>query len=284
MIWLNLETTILHAPEYIGSEPRARSAWLNVILWCAQQENGGRIEHARDWKDRQWQQTCGVTRREVDSAERLLQWDGQDLVVWNYPADKEHIVREKRKIGRTGGIKSGVSRSTKSEPKAEAETKQTLQPNGQANASTEGKGIGIGMEGERKPEGPVPGVALELQGDLPGLPPEKPAKSKPGRNLLMDALAGCGGADPLQVVASAWSGIGKALEEIRGVCPDVTPDEITRRAKNYRTHMRESVLTPNALAKNWALCDKPNQFLNSGQKPGGTSTYELEARAHGYTL
>jgi hypothetical protein len=282
MEWLNLKTSTLHATEYIGSEPRSRAAWLNVILWCAQQENGGLIKSARGWKDRQWQQTCGVTRREVDSANLLLIWKGDSLEVWNYPVDKEMIVRERREIGKTGGLKSGQSRSAK----LAANSNQNNEPKGQANASTEGKGIGIGigMEGERKPEGPVPGVTLELQGDLPGLPPEKPAKSKPGRNLLMDALAGCGGADPLQVVASAWSGIGKALEEIRGVCPDVCPDEITRRAKNYRTHMRESVLTPNALAKNWALCDKPNQFTNSGQKPGGTSTYELEARAHGYTL
>lgn len=160
MQWLNLKTSTLHAPEYIGSEPRARSAWLNVMLWCAQQENGGRIEQARDWKDRQWQQTCGVTRREVDSADRLLQWDGQALNVWNYPADKEHIVREKRDIGRAGGIKSGVARSSKSEPKGEAETKQTLEPNGQANASTERKGKEEEGKGKEDNTAPVPVAAL----------------------------------------------------------------------------------------------------------------------------
>ena len=160
MQWLNLKTSTLHAPEYIGSEPRARSAWLNVMLWCAQQENGGRIEQARDWKDRQWQQTCGVTRREVDSADRLLQWDGQALNVWNYPADKEHIVREKRDIGRAGGIKSGVARSSKSEPKGEAETKQTLEPNGQANASTERKGKEEEGKGKEDNTAPVPVAAV----------------------------------------------------------------------------------------------------------------------------
>lgn len=168
MQWLNLKTSTLHSPEYIGSEPRARAAWLNVMLWCAQQENGGRIERARDWKDRQWQQTCGVTRREVDSADRLLQWDSETLKVWNYPADKEHIVREKRDIGRAGGIKSGVARSTKAEQKDEAETKQTLEPTGQANASTERKGIGIGRE-EEDNTAPVPAAASS--------PTSEPSKS-----------------------------------------------------------------------------------------------------------
>lgn len=275
MIWLNLETTILHAPEYIGSEPRARSAWLNVILWCAQQENGGRIKQARDWKDRQWQQTCGVTRREVDSAERLLHWDGDDLMVWNYPADKEHIVRQKREIGRTGGIKSGVARSTKSEPKAEAETKQTLQANGQANGSTEGKG----REGNGKEPyiAPVP-VAEYEPVDCPL--PREVAKAARARNVLLDALAACGGVDPLQIPPRAWSGIASALADIRAVCPQVTPDEIARRSANYRTHMDSVPLTPFALAKNWALCDKPNPRNKPAQKSEYADAFDDDFQQH----
>ena len=76
--------------QNISGPNRARSAWLNIMLWCAQQENGGRIEQARDWKDRQWQQTCGVTRREVDSAERLLQWDGEALIVYYGCSSEPH--------------------------------------------------------------------------------------------------------------------------------------------------------------------------------------------------
>ena len=129
----------------------------------------------------------------------------------------------------------------------------------------------------------------DFQGLIPPPPPPPPKAPKPPkrnheRNAILDALATCGGGDPSQIVPSAWSGIGKALADIMAVCPQVTPEEIARRSGNYRTHMTSAPLTPFALAKNWALCDKPNQFLNSGQKPGGTSTYELEARAHGYTL
>lgn len=82
------------------------------------------------------------------------------------------------------------------------------------------------------------------------------AEEKP-RHLTLDALAACGGADPLQVTPSAWSGIVTALADIKAVCADVNPAEIARRAGNYRTHMREAMLSPHALAKNWALCDKP---------------------------
>ncbi len=282
MNWINIKTSDLRSPEFIGSDPTARGTWVAVLGYCYEQENGGRIKGCKAWKDRQWQQVCGVTREEIDGAKSLMSWQDDDLQVWGYPAELEDEIKRKREAGRKGG-------QARTQAKIEASKANGAKHNPsrtQAEPKQEPNVIVIERERviEKKTEMPVPGSDFQLQGGLPGLPPEKPAKSKPSRNLLMDALAGCGGADPLQVVASAWSGIGKALEEIRGVCPDVSPDEITRRAKNYRTHMRESVLTPNALAKNWALCDKPNQFLNSGQKPGGTSTYELEARAHGYTL
>ena len=116
MIWLNLETRILHAPEYIGSDPTSRATWLNVSLWSAQQENGGRIVGAALWRDRQWQQTCGVTIREVNDAAPLLVFEAGDLVVWNYPILKELEVKAKREGGQRGGIKSGEARSKQSLP------------------------------------------------------------------------------------------------------------------------------------------------------------------------
>lgn len=81
----------------------------------------------------------------------------------------------------------------------------------------------------------------------------KPKKRE--RNPLLDALAGCDGSDPMQVTESAWGATAKALKEIREVSPNVTPDEIARRAKNYRAILKDAILTPSALAKNWAKCD-----------------------------
>jgi hypothetical protein len=152
MEWLNLKTSVLHAPEYIGSKPHARATWLSVSLWSAQQENRGRIEGARTWKDRQWQQTCGVTLREIDAAALLLTWQDQALVVWNYPASKEEVVRTNRETAILGGLASARARRAKA---------AAVQPNGstpvQPTGATEWKGIG--KEGEEE--------AARARGGLP---------------------------------------------------------------------------------------------------------------------
>ena len=103
MNWLNLESKFIRAEEYVGCEPIARATWLNVIVYCAEQENGGRIRNCEMWRDRQWQQTCGVTVEEINKASPLLHWDGDDLLVWNYPADKEREVRDRRESSARGG-------------------------------------------------------------------------------------------------------------------------------------------------------------------------------------
>jgi uncharacterized protein YdaU (DUF1376 family) len=121
---------------------------------------------------------------------------------------------------------------------------------------------------------PVAGGDEASAADCP-FPPEvakAPRARNVLRNVLLDALAACGGADPLQVPPRAWSGIGTALADIMAVCPQVTPEEISRRSANYRTHMDSVPLTPFALAKNWALCDKANQH------PRGKPVEKLEAR------
>lgn len=104
MEWLNIKTASLRAPEYIGSAPIERATWFNVISFCVEQENGGRIIAASKWKCRQWQQTCGVTLREIKKSAQLLVWDGDDLLVWNYPLDKEHQVKSNRVNGSKGGV------------------------------------------------------------------------------------------------------------------------------------------------------------------------------------
>lgn len=156
MEWINIYAPTLRAPEYIGSEPAARAAWLNVMVYCAEQENGGRIAGAANWKDRQWQQTCGVTREEILAAAPLITIRGNDVFVWRYPADKEEEVRAKREAGSRGGKakrkQNGSSASSKTEAELEAEAKQK-----QSSASTEGEGKG--MEGEREVEGERKGGA-----------------------------------------------------------------------------------------------------------------------------
>ena len=113
MIYLNLKTSTLRAPEYIGSEPTQRGTWLNLMCYCCEQENGGVIDGCAGWKDRQWQQTAGVTLAEVREDCDLWKWDGDALVVTFYPSEKEAEVRGKREAGKRGG-------SAKSEAKTQA--------------------------------------------------------------------------------------------------------------------------------------------------------------------
>jgi DNA-binding MarR family transcriptional regulator len=76
------------------------------------------------------------------------------------------------------------------------------------------------------------------------------------RNAILDALASIDGSDPLQVPAKAWGGIAAALADIKTVCPELTIIEINRRSANYRLHHRDVTISPHALAKHWAKCDR----------------------------
>lgn len=108
-----------------------------------------------------------------------------------------------------------------------------------------------GKEGKGKDIAPPTGDAKE---DRPDDPPPEPKKPR-ARLPLNDALASLNGADPLQLTGPAWATIGVALKQIKEVCPEVTVEEIQRRAANYRLKWPDA-LTPTALAKHWADFDK----------------------------
>lgn len=151
MNWINVHTSTLRAPEYIGSEPIARATWLNVLAYCCEQENNGRIEGGAHWKDRQWQQTCGVTLAEIHAAAPLLVIKGDNLIVWHYPSEKQAVVAAKRKHGQSGGEASGKARG-KHQPK---QTGSENEAYGSASDEAETKHMveRNGMEGEGKEKG-----------------------------------------------------------------------------------------------------------------------------------
>lgn len=162
MNWLNIEVRTLRAVEYVGSDPVARATWLNVLAYCCEQENGGRLSGAKAWKDRQWQQTCGVMLSEVNDATTLLKWDGGDLVVWSYPIEKEAEIQSKRAAGSRGGL-SKAKNLREAQPEAESEHCHELFPStatssasstANGSASTERKGRE--EEGKRKGSTPIP--------------------------------------------------------------------------------------------------------------------------------
>ena len=113
MEWLKLDLRTLRSPEYIGSEPTARATWLNLLAYCADEENGGRIVGCEEWKDRMWQQLAGVTHEEVRESSELFTWDGSDLIIWNYPSNTENLVKTRREAGRRGGAQSSEEANAK---------------------------------------------------------------------------------------------------------------------------------------------------------------------------
>lgn len=140
MNWLNLEIKTLRSPAYIASDPVGRATWINVLAYSCEQENGGRIAGAKGWKDRTWQQLCGVTRREIGCATQLLHWDGDDLCVIGYPLAKEAEVKARREAGREGGRRSGEVRSSlKKAGKQGSTASSKAHPGAWPGASTEGE-------------------------------------------------------------------------------------------------------------------------------------------------
>jgi hypothetical protein len=106
MEWFKLEARLIRSEAYIDAEPVQRATWLNLMVFCITQENGGRLESCRDWKDRKWQQLAGVTREEVHDSCLLFHWDPDDpdtLIIPAYPLDKEAQVKEARANGARGG-------------------------------------------------------------------------------------------------------------------------------------------------------------------------------------
>ncbi len=144
MKWLNIEVATLRGPHYVGAEPVERATWLSLLGYCADQENGGVIRDCREWADRQWQQTCGVMRQEVNLTSFLYQWNGNDMVVKYYPVDAEVALAAKRAGGHRGGKQSGKVRRSRSEAMLEG----MLPAEVEAPLERKGKGKGKGKESE----------------------------------------------------------------------------------------------------------------------------------------
>ncbi len=85
--------------------------------------------------------------------------------------------------------------------------------------------------------------------------PASPSRARE-RNPLFDTLAEATGSNPTGLTSSAARACGVALAEIQKASPGVTVAEITQRAENYGTHFGDAALTPNALSRHWALCEK----------------------------
>jgi hypothetical protein len=130
MNWINIETRTIDSPEFIGSEPIERGTWLCLLRYCAGQENGGLIKGCRDWGDRKWQQLVRVTKDEAERKCELWTWEGDDLVLWGYPAEKEYEIQHMREIGRMTSDAKREAAKANGKKGGRPSVNPTSQPNG----------------------------------------------------------------------------------------------------------------------------------------------------------
>ncbi len=81
---------------------------------------------------------------------------------------------------------------------------------------------------------------------------ETTTKKARARNPLFDALCEVEGSNAEEAGKVSGGRIAGALRVIRIMTPDVTAEEIRRRAANYRASWPTVSITANALANNWA--------------------------------
>lgn len=100
MNWLNLNIQTLDSENFLGSDPIDRATWLCLLRYCIGQENSGAIADCKSWADRKWQQLVRVTKKEAERSCDLWEWDGDMLIVWGYPDEKQSEVQRLRGMGK----------------------------------------------------------------------------------------------------------------------------------------------------------------------------------------
>jgi hypothetical protein len=152
MNWLNISIQTLDSENFLGSDPTERGTWLCLLRYCIGQENGGTIFGCNQWSDRKWQQLVRITKKEAARSCELWSWDGNSLIVWGYPRDKETEVKEKRERAKTNGAKGGRPIRTN----VGYEEKPTLVNSAKAERNEKGK------EGELRERG-TPREPVDLE-------------------------------------------------------------------------------------------------------------------------
>lgn len=120
-------------PEFTCSTYEQQGQWLNLMTYCATQENGGRIEGAAKLPDVFFQRSLAITKDEMQAECPLWFWEEDDLVIRFYP----HEVQEKCHALRERGKKGGENRAKNAKSKAQKEAEADAKPDAQADASTD---------------------------------------------------------------------------------------------------------------------------------------------------
>jgi hypothetical protein len=169
MQYLKLQQAFRQTDAWGEADCCARGAWVSIAGYCADKENGGRIEGAKAWGDRLWSQRAGVTVTQVEVAvlARLASWDGDDLVVAGYDTKGETTCLQNRALAKLGGLASGKSRSAASARRFQGSTGH--EATGEANASgecfTESEARGEAPAEANAPAKPEPNIQYPVSSD-----------------------------------------------------------------------------------------------------------------------
>lgn len=206
-----------------------------------------------------------------------------DRIAVGMPPHSQAICQAKFQTDADGNMRNSRMESERSK-QAEYRVKQAenakkrwvgnataMPPHSQADAVA----LPAGMPNGCSPSpSPSPSVDMAPPARLPESP-KQPRK----RNPLFDTLASVCGLNPESMTKSEGGKVGTSLADIRTADPNVTEDEIRRRAANYRKEWPGVELTPTALSGNWTRMAgvKPATASQSNGKP--LSAEERWARA-----
>ena len=98
----------------------------------------------------------------------------------------------------------------------------------------------------------VVGSGIRDQGSGITIAPGEPVAQARPRDLIFEALCEAVGIDTGALTKSGRGSLNGALRDIRAASPDVTPQEVKRRAERYARKFSGAALTAPALAKHWA--------------------------------
>ena len=166
--------------------------WLNLMTYCASQENGGRIEGAAELPAVFFQRSLAMRKEEFDAECPLWTWDGPDLVVKFYPLQNQEKCQTLRESGRKGGkTRAAKAKAEKQEANAQADA--------QANASTDYI-VPNPTQSHKTKEDPTQQNSTQSPPGEPASPEEVASimKEMGGKGLLRDDGVGSGGAVTLE--------------------------------------------------------------------------------------
>lgn len=91
-------------------------------------------------------------------------------------------------------------------------------------------------------------------------------KEANGRDPVLNALTAIDGSDLTQVTRPAWDSAATALSDIRTVCPNVTRELLHLRAVHFTQRFPNAKISPRALAKHWAACERPPRSASAARE------------------